>query len=91
MLEVARRWGPYFLGAFVVLVGLVIQTWMYLHDNRIVAILILCILAFVCLIMTIIALIFDIKMGWRKDHPSHRIDNFGVEINDKRNDNNLSS
>ncbi len=65
MLELAKRWGPYFLGASVGWTGLgfgcLIQHWQILAS-------ILFVLASICLIITIIAFIYDIKDARQKDY-----------------------
>ncbi len=67
MLDLSKRWGPYFLGAFVVLLGGALQTWIFFKDYRVLATVILLILAMFCLMATILALVYDIKDARRKD------------------------
>ena len=67
MLEFAKRWGPYFLGAFVVLLGGAIQTWIFFKDYRVLATVILLILSVFCFIATIVALVYDFRNARKKD------------------------
>ena len=79
MIDFAKRWGPYFLTAFVVLLGLalqaIIQNWSFLDDYRTTTTIILFILAMTCLLITIIALIYDVKDARRKDRETKNSSN----------------
>lgn len=66
MLELCKRWGPYFFSAFIVLVTCIVST-LILLKNPIPIIVPLSFLAIICLIASITALYYDIKDACRKD------------------------
>lgn len=73
MLEFAKRWGPQFLIAFAALaVGSVsIPIWLHGKWQGVISIL-LGSFSFICLVATIIALIYDIKDALRGDKEKKR-------------------
>lgn len=66
MLEFAKRWGPTFLVVSVVLIGLVIQSAIYLKCLPVTIILL--ILAVIIFAIAIVMFIFDFKITHRKDY-----------------------
>jgi len=67
MLELYKRCWQIFIPAFVGLSGLAVTTWILFDDYRIPVTIILLILASVCLVIGIIAFVYDIKDARRKD------------------------
>ena len=67
MLELAKRWGPYFFSAFVALVIGIVPA-LILLNNPAPLVTMLAVLAVICLIATIIALYYDIKGARKKDY-----------------------
>jgi nitrogen fixation/metabolism regulation signal transduction histidine kinase len=75
--EFSKRWGPYFFSAFVALVIAIVPVFIFLKDSPILmqnALIILSILAAICLILTIIALFFDLVDARKRDGKQNRID-----------------
>ena len=70
MLDIARRWGPYFLGAFAILLGLILQALIFLNEKsyQFILIIVFAVFALICLTMTVIALTYDIKDVRKKDY-----------------------
>lgn len=71
MVEFAKHWGVYFFSAFIALVIGIVQALIFL-TNPTPIIIILVILAIICLIATIIALYYDLRDAYRKDHHLYR-------------------
>jgi uncharacterized membrane protein len=77
MLELCKRWGPQFLVAFAALAagGAAIPIWLHGEWQYFTAIL-LGSLSLICLIAAIIALVYDIKDGRRKDREAKATKNY---------------
>lgn len=76
MLEVLRRWGPQFLTAFVTLIISITATLVLAKGDYIISIVrFLSVLAGVCFVILIIALIYDVKDGRRKDRETNAVKN----------------
>ena len=69
MLELAKRWGPYFLGAFAVLAVGGCAPLYYLNGKsyQLPLSITLWTLSFICLIIATIAFVYDVKDARRKD------------------------
>lgn len=75
MLEFSKRWGPYFFSAFIALVLGIVPVFIFLKDSPVImrnALIILSILATICLILTIVALFYDLMAALRKDREKKR-------------------
>ena len=79
MLELAKRWGPYFLGAFVASLGLSLQAYIFLDGKcyQFTLIATFMVIAVLCLAMAAIAFVYDFREARRKDyeqkHPGKHI------------------
>ncbi len=70
MVEFAKHWGPAFLVASVASIGLTLQSYIYL--KIILITLVLLIISMILFIFTVIALYYDLRDAYRKDHRLYR-------------------
>ena len=79
MLKLAKHWGPYFLGAWVVSWGLSANMYILLYGKSywLALMLMFAIIGLICLAMTITSLVYGVrdalrrdKEQYNKDHPS---------------------
>jgi len=76
MLELHKRCWQVFIPAFVVLLGLSLNAYIWLIDYRVLSTTILLTLAIICLIIGITAFVYDIKDARRQKREAKAVEHY---------------